>query len=144
MVPLTELYEFATPTFVQNRISDFFSNLTEIGTFFNSILQAKGERASRALVRFVVNSTLGLAGFFDVMTALGTEQQREDMGQTLGVWGAGEGPYIVLPLFGPSNLRDTAGLLGDTAAYMAIDPFGLSSLESSRREITAVRALDTR
>ena len=143
-VPVTELYDFATPDFVQNRVTSFFSNLSEINTFFNSILQAKGERASRALVRFLVNSTLGLAGLFDLMGELGTAQQREDFGQTLGVWGAGEGPYIVLPIFGPSNLRDTTGLLTDTATYLLLDPFGLATLEGNNRAITGVNAVDRR
>jgi phospholipid-binding lipoprotein MlaA len=143
-VPVTELYEFVTPTFAQERVSDFFSNLSELNTFANSILQAKFERASRAVVRFVVNSTIGLAGLFDPMTALGTSQQREDLGQTLGVWGVAEGPYLVLPVLGPSNLRDTVGLIGDTAAYRAVDPFGLASFESDHPEILALRAVDQR
>jgi phospholipid-binding lipoprotein MlaA len=143
-LPVTELYEFVTPTFVQDRVSDFFSNLTEINTFTNSILQAKFERASRALVRFVVNSTIGLAGLFDPMAALGSRQEREDLGQTFGTWGLPAGPYIVLPILGPSNLRDTLGLAGDTAAYQAADPLGLSSFESDHPEILALRAVDQR
>ncbi len=143
-VPVTELYEFATPTFVQDRVSGLFSNLTEPNTFANSILQAKFERANRAAVRFLVNSTIGLAGLFDPMTALGTNQQREDLGQTLGVWGIAEGPYLVLPLLGPSNLRDTAGLIGDAAAYRAVDPLGLASFQSDHPEMTVLFAVDQR
>jgi len=143
-IPITELYEFATPTFAQERVSSFFSNLTELNTFANSILQANLERASRAMVRFAVNSTVGLAGLFDPMTALGTNQQREDLGQTFGTWGAGEGPYLVLPILGPSNLRDTAGLIGDTVAYRVVDPFGLASFESDYPVILALRAVDQR
>ena len=143
-VPVTELYEFATPTFAQDRVSEFFSNLTELNTFANAVLQAKFERASRAVVRFVVNSTIGLAGLFDPMTALGAGQQSEDLGQTLGVWGFSEGPYLVLPILGPSNLRDTVGLIGDAAAYGAIDPLGLASFESDHLEMSALRAVDQR
>ncbi len=143
-VPITELYEFVTPIFAQDRVSDFFSNLSELDTFANSILQAKFERASRATVRFAVNSTVGLAGLFDPMTALGTHQQREDLGQTFGTWGAGEGPYLVLPILGPSNLRDTVGLIGDTVAYRVVDPFGLASFESDYPVILALRAVDQR
>jgi len=143
-LPVTDLYAFLTPTFVQERVTDFFSNLTELETFANSILQGKFERASRALVRFCVNSTIGLAGLFDPMTALGTHQQREDLGQTLGVWGVGDGPYLVLPIFGPSNLRDTTGLIGDYAAYQAVDPFGLASFEDDHPEMTVLRVLDKR
>jgi len=143
-LPVTELYEFLTPTFVQDRVTNFFSNLTELETFANSILQGKIKRASRAMVRFAVNSTIGLAGLFDPMAARGTRQQREDFGQTLGVWGLGDGPYLVLPIFGPSNLRDTTGLIGDTAAYRAVDPFGLASFEQNHPEMTVLRVLDKR
>ncbi len=143
-LPVTELYEFVTPIFVQDRVSNFFSNISEIFTFANSILQGKIERASRALVRFVVNSTIGVAGLFDPMTELGTNQQREDFGQTLGTWGFPDGPYLVLPILGPSNFRDTLGLAGDTIAYQKVDPFGLASFESDHPEITALRAIDQR
>jgi len=143
-LPVTELYDFVTPIFVQDRVSNVFSNLTEITTFANSILQGKIERASRALVRFLVNSTIGLVGLFDPMTALGTRQHREDLGQTLGTWGVPDGPYLVLPILGPSNFRDTLGLAGDTVAYQAVDPFGLASLESDHPEILALRAIDRR
>ena len=143
-LPVTELYQFVTPTFVQNRVSNVFSNLSEIMTFANSILQGKIERASRALVRFVVNSTIGLAGLFDPMTAMGTRQQREDFGQTLGTWGFPDGPYLVLPILGPSNFRDTLGLAGDTIAYQKVDLFGVASFERDRPAITALRAVDQR
>lgn len=143
-VPVTELYEFATPTFVQDRVSGFFSNLTEINTFANSILQVSFGKASRAAVRFLVNSTIGLAGLFDPMTALGTNQQREDLGQTLGVWGIAEGPYLILPILGPSNLRDTVGLIGDAAAYRAVDPLGLATFQSDHPEMTVLFAVDQR
>jgi phospholipid-binding lipoprotein MlaA len=143
-LPVTELYEFLTPSFVQNRVSNVFSNLSELNTFANAILQGKIERASRALVRFLVNSTIGLAGLFDPMTALGTRQQREDLGQTLGTWGFPDGPYLVLPILGPSNFRDTLGFLGDTVAYREVDPFGLASFESDHPEILALRAIDQR
>ena len=143
-LPVTELYEFLTPVFVQERVTNFFSNLTEIETFANSILQGRFTRASRALVRFAVNSTVGIAGLFDPMAARGTRQQREDFGQTLGVWGLGDGPYLVLPIFGPSNLRDTTGLAGDYAAYQAVDPFGLASFEDDHPQMTVLRVLDKR
>lgn len=143
-IPVTEAYEFLTPTFVQDRVSNVFSNLSELTTIANSLLQGKLERASRALVRFFVNSTIGLAGLFDPMTALGTRQQKEDLGQTLGTWGVGDGPYLVLPLLGPSNLRDTVGLVGDAVAYRLVDPFGLASFESENPGLLGLRAVDQR
>ena len=100
--------------------------------------------SSRAMVRFAVNSTVGILGLFDPMTELGTRQQREDFGQTLVVWGLGDGPYLVLPFFGPSTLRDTTGLIGDYAAYQAVDPFGLASFEDDHPEMTVLRVLNQR
>lgn len=143
-LPVTDLYAFLTPVFVQERVTNFFSNLTELTTFANSILQGSFTRASRAMVRFAVNSTVGLAGLFDPMTSLGTTQQREDFGQTLGVWGVGDGPYLVLPFFGPSNARDTTGLVGDYAAYQAVDPFGIASFQDDHPEMTVLQVLDKR
>lgn len=143
-LPVTELYEFVTPTFVQDRVSNVFSNLSEINTVANAVLQGKIERASRALVRFLVNTTIGLAGLFDPMAALGTRQQREDFGQTLGTWGFPAGPYLVLPILGPSNLRDMLGFAGEAAAYQAVDRFALADFQSDHPEILALRAIDQR
>ena len=144
ILPVTQLYNFVTPEIVQDRVSNFFSNITELTTLANALLQAKGEKASRALVRFVVNSTVGILGLFDPMTKLGTAQQREDFGQTLGVWGVGDGPYMVLPLLGPSNLRDTTGLVTDTVAFTLIDPFNIATLQSDYPGLIALRAIDLR
>ncbi len=143
-IPIVELYEFVAPTFARERITNAFSNLTELSTFANSILQAKFPRASRALMRFAVNSTVGIAGLFDPMTALKVNQQPEDLGQTLGAWGAGEGPYLVLPILGPSNLRDAVGLVGDTAAYYSLDLFGLATYENDHRALLGLKVVDMR
>jgi phospholipid-binding lipoprotein MlaA len=127
-LPVVNSYEFITPTFVQERVSGFFNNLGEIRNLTNSLFQLKGTQFVATLGRFVTNSTLGLGGLFDPATSFGLERHAEDFGKTLGYWGAGSGPYIVLPVFGPSSVRDTGGLVVDTGIsygiYSAIDPFG--------------------
>ena len=114
--PVAEAYRAVLPSFVRDRIRAFVDNLKEPLVFANDILQGRGTAAAITGKRFVINSTLGLAGFVDRATGLGLPQQSGDFGQTLHVWGLGSGPYLVLPVFGPSNLRDTFGLAVDLYA----------------------------
>lgn len=114
-LPIVRGYRFVVPRPVRTGISNFFSNLGEIRNATNGVLQARPEVASRATIRFLVNSTIGVLGFFDVATELGVDQQREDFGQTLGWWGVRSGPYLVLPILGPSSVRDGVGLPVDFA-----------------------------
>jgi phospholipid-binding lipoprotein MlaA len=127
-LPVVNSYEFITPTFVQERISGFYNNLGEIRNFTNSLFQLKGLESVTTLGRFVTNSTLGIGGLFDPATSFGLKQTDEDFGKTLGYWGVGSGPYLILPFFGPSSLRDTGGLAVDSGIsygiYTAVDPFG--------------------
>jgi phospholipid-binding lipoprotein MlaA len=127
-LPVVNSYEFVTPTFVQERISGFYSNLGEVRNLTNSVFQLKAMESVTTLGRFVTNSTLGLGGLFDPATSFGLERHSQDFGKTLGYWGVNSGPYIVLPIFGPSSLRDTGGLVVDStiyySIYAAIDPFG--------------------
>ena len=127
-LPVVSGYEFITPTFFQERISSFYNNLGEVRNLTNSLFQLKGKEFVATLGRFVTNSTLGLGGLFDPASRFGLERHDEDFGKTLGYWGAGSGPYLVLPIFGPSSLRDAGGLAVDTGIsygiYTAIDPFG--------------------
>jgi phospholipid-binding lipoprotein MlaA len=102
-------YDTILPTPLKIGISNFFSNLDEIPTFANNLLQGKIKDALSDSGRFLINTTLGLAGFIDVASDLGFEQHDEDFGQTLGYWGVTEGPYFVLPLLGPSTVRDLLG-----------------------------------
>ena len=120
-LPIVRAYEFVTPDFVQDRVSDFFDNISEIPTFANGLLQLKPEIAGRAATRFIVN-TMFTAGLFDLAGARGVEQVSEDFGQTLGHWGGGSGPYLVLPVLGPSNLRDATGRLGDALLLSGVTP----------------------
>jgi phospholipid-binding lipoprotein MlaA len=122
LLPTVHFYDTVAPDPVRTGITDFFSNLGEISTFANSVLQLKPEASGVTLSRFVINSTLGIAGFFDPATHFGLAQRHEDFGQTLGYYGVDTGAYLVLPLAGPSDLRDTVGLAGDYALYDVLNP----------------------
>jgi phospholipid-binding lipoprotein MlaA len=108
--PLAQVYDAVLPVAVQECLSNGFSNLREPSNALNNLLQGKGSEAVSDVCRFAVNTTIGLLGCFDVATRMGLEKHREDFGQTLGVWGVGNGPFLVLPLFGPSTIRDTVGI----------------------------------
>jgi phospholipid-binding lipoprotein MlaA len=148
-LPVVNSYEFVMPTFVQERVSSFYNNLGEVRNFTNSLFQLKGTESATTLGRFVTNSTIGLGGLFDPATSFGLERHNQDFGKTLGYWGANSGPYVVLPIFGPSSLRDTSGLVVDTGInygiYLAIDPFANTghSFEISSA-INTLQAIDTR
>ena len=130
LLPVVSGYKKVTPDFVETGINNFFNNLGEISTFINSLLQLKISVAGETLGRFALNSTIGLAGVFDVATPIGLVEQNEDFGQTLGYWGVNSGPYLVLPLLGPSSLRDATGLVFDSLAYQqAIDELGMKADE---------------
>lgn len=111
--PVSKGYVSVTPEPVRNSIGRFFFNLSEPITTINDLLQLKPGKAAVSSCRFVVNSTIGVLGFFDVAVDMGLEKHQEDLGQSLGYWGVPSGPYLVLPVFGPSNVRDTAGFVGD-------------------------------
>lgn len=130
LLPVVSGYKAVTPDVVETGISNFFSNLGEIPVFINSLLQFKPAVAAETLGRFAVNSTIGVFGLFDVATPIGLDEQNEDFGQTLGTWGVGPGPYLVLPLLGPSSLRDATGVAIDMFAYQkAIDELGMKGNE---------------
>ncbi len=103
-------------------MSNFFSNLTEFRNATNGVLQARPDVAGRAVLRFLVNSTAGLFGLFDVAAPLGAGQQPEDFGQTLGRWGLGAGPYLVVPVLGPSSARDLGGVAADSGIATTLPP----------------------
>jgi len=111
--PVAEAYQFVLPDFVRTGVTNFFSNIGDVFVAVNNLLQGKPGNAANDIGRFLVNSTIGILGLFDVATEAGLEKNKEDFGQTLGVWGVPSGPYVVLPLFGPSSVRDTAGLALD-------------------------------
>lgn len=112
--PLAMLYRDLFPPEVQDAVGGILETLHAPVTLAGDILQGEPDRAVETIGRFVVNSTVGIAGIFDVASAMGLEGHREDFGQTLAVWGSGEGMYLVLPLLGPSNVRDGIGVGLDT------------------------------
>jgi len=143
-LPVVRGYEFITPVFVQDRVSDFFLHLGEVTTFTNSLLQLKGDRAGRAALRFVINTMFGFAGLYDIASAYDIERESEDFGQTLGYWGVGNGPYLVLPILGPSNLRDTGGLITDAIAFSLFVPETVEEELAYKIAMYGLRPIDAR
>jgi phospholipid-binding lipoprotein MlaA len=115
--PVAKGYRFITPDPAEKGVGNFFSNLDDAVVVVNDVLQFKPLQALSDTGRFLVNSTLGIAGLFDVATPIGLKKHDEDFGQTLGRWGIGQGPYLVLPFFGSSSVRDGAGLAADLSMY---------------------------
>jgi len=114
--PVADGYKFITPDFVETGVSNFFSNLKGINVVLNDVLQGKFEQSASDAGRFLTNTTIGVGGLIDVASKLGLEHNAEDFGQTLAVWGVGEGPYLVLPVMGPTTIRDGSALIVDKAA----------------------------
>ena len=112
--PIAATYTTVVPRFVRQGIGNFFSNIDDINVFVNDLLQLKMDDALSDSSRFLVNTTIGVGGFLDVASDLGFTKNEEDFGQTLGAWGIGTGPYVMLPIFGASNVRDSFGLVLDT------------------------------
>ncbi len=138
--PVAKGYRAVLPSPVRKSVSNFFSNLREPAVMVNNALQGKFSQAASDLSRFMVNTTFGLFGLFDVATAFGIERHNEDFGQTLGTWGVGEGVYLVLPILGPSNVRDGVGLYADNELY---PPHRMDN-ERSRTALYITEAIDTR
>jgi phospholipid-binding lipoprotein MlaA len=142
--PLATLYRDYTPQFFQDRFNDVLNNLRSPVIFFNDVLQGELDRAIATVARFVVNSTIGVLGLNDIATDMGMESHDEDFGQTLAVWGVPDGAYVMLPLFGPSNPRDTVGIVVD----FLIDPFNIWANNSNREfaifSRTGARGVDQR
>jgi phospholipid-binding lipoprotein MlaA len=127
-LPVVRGYEYVTPVPVQTGVTNFFNNIYEIPTFYNSVLQWKWRKAGTTAGRFAVNTTIGVAGFFEVADKMGLKRQHGDFGQTLGHWGVPAGPYLVLPVLGPHTVRSASGHAFETtlryAAVRAIEPYG--------------------
>ena len=124
--PAAEFYRAVVPDVIRTGVGNFFSNLNDVIVALNNLLQGKVPEAVNDVGRILVNTTLGVFGVMDPATALGVEKHNEDFGQTLGYWGLGSGPYIVLPFLGPSSARDTVGWVGDVYSWPP------TYLESSR------------
>ncbi|HET9062137.1 MAG TPA: VacJ family lipoprotein [Candidatus Binatia bacterium] len=126
--PIAKGWDFVVPDRAQGAISDVFDNARFPVDFSNELLQGKPASAGKALGRFLLNSTLGMAGLFDVAKAAGLPGRQEDFGQTLGVWGIRNGPYLVLPVLGPSTFRDACGRAVDSP--MRVWPFFVGTIPS--------------
>jgi phospholipid-binding lipoprotein MlaA len=113
--PVATVYRDVTPSFVQTGVGNFFGNLGDAWTAVNNLLQGKGEAGMTDVTRFALNSTLGILGLFDIASEAGLQKHKEDFGQTLGTWGVSSGPYLMLPILGPSTVRDTVALPADFA-----------------------------
>ena len=120
LYPASRVYSAVVPKPIRKGISNFYNNFSEIPTFVNSLLQLKPGKAVNALGRFVVNSTVGILGVADVAKNMGMKRDPETMGDTLGHYGVGTGSYLVLPMFGPSNIRDAIGTGIDTVTEGAV------------------------
>ena len=138
--PVATAYKEAVPQPVRTGVRNFFGNLGDVWSFVNNVLQAKPEGALHSFWRVVINTTMGLGGVLDPATEMRLERHREDFGQTLGRWGVPSGPYFVLPLLGPSTLRDTVALPVD--AYG--NPLGHVNDIPVRNTLIGVNVIQTR
>lgn len=138
--PAATAYKKVTPSFVQTGVGNFFGNLSDAWSSMNNFLQGKGEAGMTDFTRFALNSTFGIVGLLDIASEAGLQKHDEDLGQTLGYWGVPSGPYLMLPIFGPSTVRDTAALPGD----MWGDPWRHKEPVNWRNIGTGVRVVDTR
>jgi len=138
--PIAQGYRFVVPQFVRGSISNFFSNINDVVVMLNNVLQGKFTTAYSDFGRIAMNSTLGIVGLFDIASEAGIEKHDEDFGQTLGYYGVQDGPYLVLPLWGPSTVRDTAGRLVD----YYLDPVTYVRPLRARNSAWAVRIVSRR
>lgn len=143
-LPATTTYETIAPDFIEARVSNFFANIRQFYTLANCLLQLKPECVGDSAGRIIVNTTLGIGGLWDPATDLSIRRHNEDFGQTLGHYGVGNGAYLVLPVFGPSNLRDMTGLVVHTTAFTITDPFNFGQNQEIGMAYTAINAVDAR
>lgn len=138
--PVAELYADFIPSPIRTAVGNAFSNVSDVYSALNNLLQGKPTRAAEDTMRVAMNTVLGIGGLIDIATPAGLPKYKEDFGQTLGVWGVPPGPFLILPLFGPSTVRDTAGMLVDRQADVSayLHPVWL------RNTLTGVRIVDGR
>ena len=141
MKPLAHSYANYTPAVARKGVRNFFNNLDDVRVGFNDLLQLRFGQAAKDLGRFAINSTVGIAGLFDVAEpAFNLEKNKQDFGKTLARWGVGSGPYVVLPFLGPSTARDALGLGVDSL----VDPIPATSHVPSRNSMLATKSTDVR
>ncbi|MGE0097012.1 MAG: VacJ family lipoprotein [Hydrogenophaga sp.] len=138
--PVATVYQEVTPGLVQTGVGNFFSNLGDLWSSVNAAMQLRPREATENLVRFNLNTIFGLGGLLDIASEAGIPRTRIDFGQTMGRWGMPSGPYLVLPVLGPSSARDTVGLVVDSQADLMTD----ISPVSARNSLYALRIVHTR
>jgi len=138
--PIAQGYQAVTPQFLEDGIHNIFLNLGDVTNLANNVLQLKFHNAGVDTARLIVNTTFGIGGFFDVGTKMGLQRNDEDFGQTLGHWGVGSGPYVMLPLLGPSTVRDAIAKYPDTYT----EPYRYIDHVPTRNTTLAVDVVDTR
>lgn len=144
LLPIVRGYRFILPSPVRAGIHNVFNNLGDVSNLLNAILQLKLQRSLQTTGRLIINSTIGFVGLFDTATALGIARQEEDFGQTLGFYGIGAGPYIMLPLLGPSNLRDASGRVVDVGSRNEINYLNNSDLTQDYPALLGLEITDER
>lgn len=136
--PVTQGYKAVTPDFVETGISNVFSNLNDVPNLFNNLFQGKPKESFSDLGRVLINSTLGIAGLWDPASSMGLIKHDEDFGQTLAVWGVDSGPFLMLPLLGPSSVRDFSGRFADSR----IDPINQIKHIPTRNSLNVLELID--
>ena len=138
--PVAQGYDAAAPLPVKAGVGNFFGNIEDVWTSINNFLQGKGEQGLSDMGRFLINTTVGIGGVFDIASEMGLEKHAEDFGQTLGKWGVDDGPYFYWPIFGPRTTRDTFGRIVD--GY--VDPVWRIQDVAWRNSLVGLRFIDTR
>lgn len=143
-LPSVRAYRYVTPKPVRTGVSNFFSNLGQVPTSANSLLQGKFRRAMHSTARLLFNTILGVGGLWDPASKMGLVKVKEDFGQTLGVYGLPEGPYLMLPFLGPSNLRDTTGLVTDFFGDREVNLLNYAEVSRRNPELYGLQIIDMR
>lgn len=138
--PIAQGYRAVTPQFLEDGVHNVFGNIGDVGNLANNLLQGKLHNAGVDTGRLIFNTTFGLLGFFDVAKHMGLRKNDEDFGQTLGVWGLNSGPYLVIPLLGPSTVRDATGRVPDSF----LTPYPYMDHVPTRNVTRGVQVVDTR
>ncbi|MBS1210524.1 MAG: mlaA [Proteobacteria bacterium] len=139
--PVAQGYSAAVPLPARTNVANFFGNVEDLWIGFNNLLQGKPRDGLSDFGRFALNSSIGILGFFDIASEVGLEKHDEDFGQTLGRWGVGDGPYVVLPLLGPSTVRDTGGMIVDRLVY---NPSSMLESVPARNGLFATKVVSLR
>ncbi len=143
-LPAVHAYQAITPDFVEQGVTNFYNNFDDTRTLLNALLQLKFKATFDSFFRVTYNSIFGIAGIIDVATYIGIPRHQEDFGQVLGHYGVGPGPYLVIPIVGPANLRDAAGRVADVFPAATLDPFDLRGHRYRTWTFNIFRAVDLR